>query len=1028
MRKLKLLLAGLFFASLLHAQETFPVNGTADERDGAYAFINATIVKDAQTTLQNATLVVKHGKIVGVNTPVPKDAVVIDCRGKFIYPSFIDIYSDYGVAPVATPGTPAGGRGFGGGGGFNQAQTVSNTKGAYGWNQAIKPEVDASKTFTANETRAKELRGVGFGTTLSNLEDGISRGTATLVTLANEKDNFLIVKERASANYSFSKGSSTQDYPGSLMGTIALIRQTYLDAQWYKTRPATEGINLSLQAWNENQNLPQIFDIGNDKWNALRADKIAKEFGVKYILKGSGEEYQRLQDMKDTKASFILPLNFPQPMDVEDPNDARTVSLVDMKHWEMAPSQPAMFEKAGIEFALTAAGTQNAAEFLTNLRKAIQNGLSETMALDALTKIPATLIGVYDRVGSIEAGKLANFLITNGPVFKDSTVFYQNWVQGKKYSIKEDGWNDYRGQYTMAISTHGSSKTYDVALRGTPERLTASLQVTGDSTRINPTFTVTDKLVKIGWTSRADQGRANNLSGVIGKESWSGNGYLANGDIITWKMTYKGPLLADTAAAPNRGGNFAGGNGFGGNRNRATPSTVADVIYPFTAYGNKEAPKQEDILIKNATVWTNEKEGKLEGTDVLIKGGKIARIGKGLSADGARVIDGTGKHLTAGIIDEHSHIAGTGGINECTQAVTAEVRIADILNPDDISIYRHLAGGVTSEHILHGSCNPIGGQTQLIKLRWGKNAEELKFANWDPFIKFALGENVKKTSSTNNARFPDTRMGVEQVYMDAFQRAVDYQKQGPNKRRDLELETLSEILNHKRFITCHSYVQSEITMLIRVTEKFGFHVNTFTHILEGYKVADKMKADGIAASTFSDWWAYKMEVQDAIAYNAAIMQKMGLIVAVNSDDAEQATHLNQEAAKSVKYGDVPELEALKMATLNPATMLHVADRVGSIKVGKDADVVLWNDHPLSVYAKSLYTIVDGTVYFDRDKDAEMQKQIASERNRLIQKLLGEKRAPGGNTRVVPPRPRIEEENECEIDRNHKVNILLRDDE
>jgi len=369
------------------------------------------------------------------------------------------------------------------------------------------------------------------------------------------------------------------------------------------------------------------------------------------------------------------------------------------------------------------------------------------------------------------------------------------------------------------------------------------------------------------------------------------------------------------------------------------------------------------------------------------------------------VIDGTGKHVTAGIIDEHSHIAGTGGINECSQSVTAEVRIQDVIDPDDIDIYRQLSGGVTASHILHGSCNTIGGQTQLLKLRWGANAEGLKFANWDPFIKFALGENVKRSYNTSNPRFPDSRMGVEQVLMDAFTRAKDYEKQGPGKRIDLELETLVEILNHKRFITCHSYVQSEINAMMKVADHFGFTVNTFTHILEGYKVADIMAKHGANASTFSDWWTYKMEVTDAIPQNAYLMQKTGVNVAINSDDAEMARRLNQEAGKAVKYGGVSEEEALKMVTLNPAKALHVDNKVGSIKVGKDADVVLWSEHPLSIYAKSLYTIVDGTVYFDREKDAERSKQVTAERTKLIQKMLGDKRA-GMPTRPAMPTTQI----------------------
>ncbi|NCU03217.1 MAG: amidohydrolase, partial [Chitinophagaceae bacterium] len=458
------------------------------------------------------------------------------------------------------------------------------------------------------------------------------------------------------------------------------------------------------------------------------------------------------------------------------------------------------------------------------------------------------------------------------------------------------------------------------------------------------------------------------------------------------------------------------------------------VPYPFNGYGFTEMPKQETILIKNATVWTNEKEGVLQNTDVLIKNGKIAAVGKNLSDAGAKVIDGTGKHVTAGIIDEHSHIAAA-SINEGGQSVTSEVRITDNLNPEDINIYRQLSGGVTSSHILHGSANTIGGQTQLIKLRWGANDEGLKFQNWPGFIKFALGENVKRSSSQQNNRFPDTRMGVSQVLIDAFTRAKDYEtswkKYDEEKkknakatapRRDLELDALVEIMNKKRFITCHSYVQSEITDMIRVADRFGFTLNTFTHILEGYKVADKMKQHGANASTFSDWWNYKMEVVDAIPQNAAIMQKVGINVAINSDDAEMARHLNHEAAKSVKYGGMSEEDALKMVTLNPAKMLHVDDRVGSIKVGKDADVVLWSDHPLSIYAKAEKTIVDGIVYYDREKDKQLRLDIAKERARLMAKMIGEKRT-GGPT--VPFSPSMEIMHTC-TDHYHNHGLLVLD--
>ncbi len=1004
MRKLKLLLSGLVFTTLLNAQETFPVNGIADKRTGTYAFTNATIVQSSTSTLQKATLVIKDGKIVslGASVAIPKDAVVIDCSNKFIYPSFIDIYTDYGVA---TPQRQLSVGGFN----FNApAQLTSNTKGAYGWNQAIKPETDASALFTADDTKAKPYRETGFGTVLTHVKDGIARGTGAVVSLASGEDNFLLLKEKAAAHYSFSKGVSTQSYPSSVMGSIALLRQTYLDAQWYKTKPATEGTNLSLQAFNDNQSLPQIFEA-DDKWVDLRADRVAKEFGTQYIIKGGGNEYQRIKEIAATKATFILSLNYPQAMDVEDPNDSRFVSLADMKHWEMAPTNAAAFEKANIPFCLTAADLRDTKTFLTNLRKAIENGLTTTKAFEALTKTPATLLGVYDKVGSLEAGKLANFLITTDSIFSEKAVILDNYIQGKKYTIKADGWNDVKATYNLAINAPSGTTNYTLDVKGA-----ASASLIGKDT-LTPKFSFDGKIVKLSFSTTIPRrgggmgtmptgerpagagfggGRGAGatpaqfrLSGVANGETWSGTGEDTAGNRITWSASFvKSLTVPDTT------------------RKRPTfPQRLGKVTFPFDGYGWEEAPKQETMLIKNATVWTNEKDGKLENTDVLVKDGKISKLGKNLSADGAKVIDGTGKHLTAGIIDEHSHIAA-GSINEGAQSVTSEVRIGDNLNPEDINIYRQLSGGVTSSHILHGSANTIGGQTQLIKLRWGANDDDLKFKGWDLFIKFALGENVKRTTSQNNNRFPDTRMGVEEVLNDAFARAVDYQKAlkiDAKTRRDLELDALVEIMNKKRFITCHSYVQSEITAAMRVGDKYGFKFNTFTHILEGYKVADKMKIHGSSASTFSDWWYYKVETTDAIAYNAALMYKAGLNVCINSDDAEMARRLNQEAGKTVRYGGVPEEDALKMVTLNPAKALHIEDKVGSIKVGKDADLVLWSDNPLSIYAMSLYTIVDGTVYFSREKDLEMRNKIKTERNRLMGKLAGEKRA-GTPMRAAEP--------------------------
>ena len=462
MRKNRLWLAvAIAFAYTLPlaAQPTFPENGVVSPRHGHYAFTNATIVKDASNTITNGTLVIKDGKIVavGANLKVPVGAVEVDCKGKFIYPSFIDIYADYGIpTPQRT-----------GGGGFNFAQPAqleSATKGAYGWNQAIKSDVDAYKVFAVDDAKAKPLREAGFGTVLSHVKDGIARGTGVVATLANDKENFVIIKDKASAHYSFSKGTSTQSYPGSMMGMIALLRQTYLDAQWYKNKPETEGLNLSLKAWNENQGLPQVFEA-NDKWNDLRADRIGDEFGVQYIIKAGQNEYQRIKEMKATNATFIVPLNYPQAQDVEDPNDARFVSLNDMKHWELAPANAAAYEKAGIPFCLTTADLRSVNQFWSSLRKAMEYGLSENKVLEALTRTPATTLGIYDKVGSLDAGKLANFLITNGPIFEAKTAIQYNYVQGNKYAVKDD--NFIAGTYNLTINTPSGDEKYTLDVKST---------------------------------------------------------------------------------------------------------------------------------------------------------------------------------------------------------------------------------------------------------------------------------------------------------------------------------------------------------------------------------------------------------------------------------------------------------------------------------------------------------------------------------------------------------------------------------
>ena len=429
-----------------------------------------------------------------------------------------------------------------------------------------------------------------------------------------------------------------------------------------------------------------------------------------------------------------------------------------------------------------------------------------------------------------------------------------------------------------------------------------------------------------------------------------------------------------------------------------------------------------ETLIRNATVLTITR-GVLANTDVLIRRGKIAGVGKNLTAGAAtRIIDGTGKYVMPGIIDCHSH-SMLDTINEGTLAVTSMVRTQDVLNPNDVDLYRELAGGVTTINLLHGSANPIGGLNTVVKIKYGRPASEFIFPGAMPGIKFALGENVKRSSSPNQPgiqrRYPNTRMGVEEVIRDAFTRARDYKKgwdeyraavaKGQKDlippRRDLQLEPLVEVLEGKRYVHAHCYIASEILMLISLADEFGFKIKTFQHVLEGYKVAKEIAQHGAGASIFADSWGYKIEAYDAIPYTAAIMTRAGVVVSMNSDSDERARRLNIEAAKAMHWGDLTEEQALKLVTINPAIQLGIQDRVGSIEIGKDADLAIWNGHPFSVYSRVDTTFIDGDVYFDRQQDLARRADLAKERATLEQAEPNKPPAQGQSPQTPRRRPR-----------------------
>ena len=987
------------------SQSWKPVNGTKDAKNHYTAITNATIYVKKGQVLENATLLIRKDKIVAVGTALelPENTIEIDAKEKFIYPAFIDLHTQYGIEPLKSANRSRA----------QKPQLESEKESIFYWNEAVKPEMKAADMVSPKKDDAEKFRKMGFGAVLTHQHDGILRGTSALVAL-NEGDDFKLLQAESAAHYSFNKGSSKQTYPSSLMGMIALIRQVHFDAKWYAQNKQLTEYNRSLEAMEEAFELPKIIETYGTL-SQLRADKIGDEFGFQFILKGNGRDYERVQDIKATEAALIVPINFPKAYDVSDPFTTLQLPLAAMKAWELAPQNLKYLNEAEIEFAITSDGLKTEKEFYENLRAAIDQGLTGAAVIKALTETPANLIGASEMLGTLEKGKLANFVIFSDTLFQEKTKLHATWVNGIEHAYEPMSYFEYAGNYSLNINKEAQ---FDLTLKGEGNKMKGEIakkndkekvdaKVVLENNRINLSFTMDEKLFRLSGSVSDSKSRI-----------WSGK-ILIDGVWKDWAAIKKTTQKKEkdsikTDSSSTKKSDFKG-----------------KIFYPNMAFGWEDSlPTQnENLLFRNATVWTNEAEGVLRNHDVFVVEGKIKMVGYKINMEvmfpkmgtNFREIDATDLHLTSGIIDEHSHIAIQQGVNESGQAVTAEVSISDVVNSDDINIYRQLSGGVTTSQLLHGSANPIGGQSALIKLRWGQSPEKMKVEGADGFIKFALGENVKQSNwgDFNTVRFPQTRMGVEQVYYDAFVRAREYQAEwtlynAKSKRDkaknfaprfDLELDVLSQILDSQRFVTCHSYIQSEINMLMHVADSMDFRINTFTHILEGYKVADKLKAHGAAGSTFSDWWAYKFEVNDAIPYNGAIMHEQGVLTGFNSDDAEMGRRLNQEAAKAVKYGGVSEVEAWKFVTLNPAKMLHLDDRIGSIREGKDADLVLWTDNPLSIYAKVVTTYIDGIPYYDAERDAELRKKVQAERERLISKMLNAKKA-GKSTQPIKKEKKV----------------------
>lgn len=980
--RLSLLSAAILAVQLpAFAGQTQPLQGIRDNSPQLVAITGATVHTEPGKTLDNAVVLVNKGKItaVGRNLSIPAGYQQVDLTGYQLYPGFIDLYSNYAVSAPAEASQ--------GSGPVYQNERV----GGNAVNAAIHAEQRWADTVVPDEKAAKSYQELGFTAVQSARLDGIFRGQAVVLSTGAGLPGDLILKAEGAQFASFDPGSSPQSYPSSLMGSIALARQTLADAKWYgesvgKTdhrfyRGPLE-FNTALAALAKVDQTGLVFETNNER-NLLRAAALLKEFGLpKVSLLGSGYEYVRLAEVKQTGSTLIMPVAYPAAPAVTSLTDQSDVSLADLRHWERAPANLAALEKAGIPFTLTSYKLDEKSQFWPNVRLAVKFGLSKEQALAALTTRPAQVAGLEGQLGRIANGYQADFVVANADLFQDGEIV-ATWHRGVESRLKAIDNVAIAGQYPLTVA----GKTVTLLLKGKAGAESGSAQVGDEKTDLANLQVRRQQLqFSLDLTElKAGEGIAR-FAGELHGAVLQGQLQLPDGSVVAVSSARQ-QAKADSA-----------------DDKQYDTKLVSQLTFPNQAYGLSQPASAQNLHIKNATVWTSDKAGKLENTDVLVRNGVFTELGQNLKTpSGFTVIDASGMHLTAGLIDEHSHIAIEAGVNEGSDAVTAEVRIGDVLNPDDINIYRGLAGGTTTAQLLHGSANPIGGQAQIIQLRWGVAPEQLKFADAPPSIKFALGENVKQSNwgEAYTSRYPQSRVGVETTIRDAFQAAKEYkaahqaykklsgseQKRTLAPRVDYRLQTLVEILDKQRFIHTHSYVASEILMLIRLADEVGFKVTTFTHILEGYKVAKEIAAHGASASTFADWWAFKMEVKDAIPSNTCLMKDAGVLVSVNSDSPDLQRRLNQEAAKSMKYCDMSEQDALNMVTINPAMQLKIADKVGSVTEGKQADFVLWSDHPLSIYAKAMQTYIGGVKYFDRKQDVALQSDILREKQQLVQKVL-----------------------------------------
>jgi imidazolonepropionase-like amidohydrolase len=952
------------------AAQTAPTDGMKENTPQVHAFTNATIVTSPGQVLNNATLVIRNGVIeaVGRNVNPPADARVWNMEGKTLYPGFIDPHTDLGM----------------------NDPRVELDRGNMSWNPNLRSHLRAENEYNREDDGSSKLRNLGFTTALSMPPLGIFRGQGAVVSLNDGEVSGRVVKSGIAQGVSLTNNRDFGfTYPTSQIGMIALVRQTFYDADWYSRAQAAyqsnpQGLqrpesNAALEALGDavNGRQPVIFQAYSDE-DILRALRITDEFSLNSWILGNGHEYKVSDVLSERNVPVILPLAFPDAPNVDTPEDALNQNLSTLRHWYTAPENPARMANAGVTFALTTNGLDNPSHFFTNLRKAVELGLDRDAALAALTTTPASLLGIDSTHGSLAQGKAANIVVADGDLFENGSRILDVWVDGEHYRVNRERELDPRGEWRIA--SNGNIDGILNITESRPGRFGGTMTIRGTEIDLKSVaFEDAPRRIRAEF-SGSDAGIDGpvRLTASISGENLYGWAEIHGSDRVQ--------LSAERISTPEAEESESS------SRSVRRDLELAD-IRPFMEYGRESIPEQpRNVMIRNATIWTMGAEGVLENADMLVTEGRVAEVGHNLRAPRRTVeIDAEGRHVTPGMIDAHLH-SGVDGVNEIGNAIVPEVRLGDVLNINNIWMYRQLAGGLTTAHVMHGSANPIGGQNVHIKMRWGALSDDLKIDGAPRTVKFALGENPKRVGSD---RYPETRMGTEQIIEDRFRMARDYEARwkaweenpsGLPPRKDLRLEALVDILNEDILVQSHSYRQDEILMLMRLAERFDFTIKAFHHGVEAYKVAPELAEHGAGAVVWSDWGGFKIEAYDNTNYNARLLHEAGVVTSLHSDNSQIATRMNWEAAKMVRAGVDPET-ALSMVTSSTAKLLGIDDRVGSLESGKDADFVIWNGDPLSTETKAEQTWIDGRKYFDLEEDLELQKAVERERQELIKLIM-----------------------------------------